>query len=62
MNPRESLVFYYRLLRTHGNNDSHSGNASVREAGCFWVTPTGACADTLQVEDLAECSIDGELG
>lgn len=62
MDPREELVSYYRLLRTHGNNDSHSGNASVRQSDTFWVTPTGACADTLQVEDLVACAVNGALG
>ncbi len=62
MNIREELVQYYQWLRHHGNNDSHSGNASVRQSGRFWVTPTGACADTLQVSDLIECPVNGSLG
>jgi L-fuculose-phosphate aldolase len=57
--PRERLVFYYRLLRRYGLNDSHSGNASLREGQRLWVTPTGACADTLQPADLIECRLDG---
>ena len=28
----------------------------------LWITPTGACADTLRVEDLVMCSIDGSRG
>jgi L-fuculose-phosphate aldolase len=56
--PRERLVFYYRLLRRHGLNDSHSGNASLREGERVWVTPTGACADTLEPSDLIECRLD----
>ncbi len=62
MNAKEELVRYYRWLRIYGNNDSHSGNASVREGESFWVTPTGACADTLQVSDLVECRVNGGLG
>ncbi|MCW8943473.1 MAG: class II aldolase/adducin family protein [Sedimenticola sp.] len=57
MSLREQLVQYYKWLRTHGNNDSHSGNASVREGDRFWVTPTGCCADTLTVNDLVPCSV-----
>jgi len=57
MELREQLVQYYQWLRLHGNNDSHSGNASVREGDRFWITPTGACADTLSVNDLVACSV-----
>src|SRR5690606_24875514 len=62
MDVREELVSYYRLLRTHGLNDSHSGNASVRDGDIVWVTPTGACADTLVPGDLVRCDIDGSIG
>lgn len=62
MNIREELVEYYRLLRRHGLNDSHSGNASVRDGDTIWVTPTGCCADTLQAGDLVACNIDGTIG
>jgi L-fuculose-phosphate aldolase len=57
--PRVELVRYYRWLRRHGCNDSHSGNASVREGDGFWVTPTGACADTLEPGDLILCPLEG---
>ena len=56
---KQELVQHYRWLREYGYNDSHSGNASVRAADTIWVTPTGACADTLQADDLIACSIDG---
>lgn len=62
MDPREELVRYYRLLRQYGLNDSHSGNASVRDDDIVWVTPTGCCADTLEPEDLVRCTIDGDIG
>ncbi len=62
MNVREELVRYYRLLRAHGLNDSHSGNASVRDGDTVWVTPTGCCADTLEPADLVRCHIDGSIG
>ena len=51
------LVQYYRWLRQYGLNDSHSGNASVREGDTIWITPTGACADTLEIADLIPCRL-----
>ncbi len=60
MDKREDLVRHYRWLRQYGYNDSHSGNASVRDGAHFWVTPTGACADLLQAADLIECRVDAE--
>lgn len=60
MDPREDLVRHYRWLRQYGCNDSHSGNASVRTGDEVWITPTGACADTLQARDLIRCAIHGE--
>jgi len=62
MDPREDLVRHYRWLRQYGNNDSHSGNASVRVAEDFWVTPSGACADTLSADQLIRCELQGSLG
>lgn len=59
--PRKSLVEYYRLLRKYELNDSHSGNASVRDGDTIWVTPTGCCADTLQADELVACDINGEI-
>ena len=58
MDLRQSLVQYYRWLRQYGLNDSHSGNASVRSGGDFWITPSGACADTLTIDDLVHGQID----
>ncbi|MGD8574889.1 MAG: class II aldolase/adducin family protein [Gammaproteobacteria bacterium] len=62
MDPRQDLVRHYRWLRHYGLNDSHSGNASVRDGDTVWVTPTGACADTLEADDLVACRLDGTLG
>jgi L-fuculose-phosphate aldolase len=56
-NSRAELVEYYRWLRQYGLNDSHSGNASIRKGNTVWITPTGACADTLKVKDLITCQI-----
>jgi L-fuculose-phosphate aldolase len=56
---REDLLRHYRWLRRYGLNDSHSGNASVRDGQRLWITPTGACADTLQARDLIEGGPDG---
>ena len=61
-NIKESLVQTYRWLRVYGLNDSHSGNASVRVGDTIWVTPSGACADTLQASQLIECNINGQVG
>lgn len=52
------LVQIYHWLRQYGLNDSHSGNMSVRCDDTYWVTPTGACADTLQAEQLIECHLN----
>jgi len=62
MQKRQELVRYYSYLRKFGYNDSHSGNASIRDANTIWVTPTGACADTLETEDLVACNVDGTVG
>lgn len=56
--PRVELVDYYRLLRRRGYNDSHSGNGSVRLDDTAWVTPTGACGDTLTSDALIGCPLD----
>lgn len=69
MNVRTELIRYYRWLRRYGLNDSHSGNASVRDGDTVWVTPSGACADTVTAGDLLACrgdcppgaSLDGPL-
>jgi len=58
---RESLQSYYHWLRRYGYNDSHSGNISARDGGSFWVTPTGACADTLAASDFIRVAIDGAI-
>ena len=62
MHNRQQLVTYYHWLRQYGLNDSHSGNASIRDGDTIWVTPTGACADTLTADDLVACHIDGTIG
>jgi L-fuculose-phosphate aldolase len=59
MDPRADLVRHYRWLRQYGLNDSHSGNASVRVGDTIWMTPTGACADTLTEGDLMACPLAG---
>ena len=62
MNDKQNLVQHYRWLRQYGLNDSHSGNASFRSEEDVWITPTGACADTLNETDLIRCNIDGSVG
>ncbi len=58
MDPRQDLIRHYRWLRQYAINDSHSGNLSVRDGERIWVTPTGACADTLQVDELVFLAAD----
>lgn len=57
----QELVVYYQRLHRAGLNDSHSGNASVRDGDFFWITPTGAGAETLEPRDLLRCPLSGEL-
>ena len=61
MDLRLDLLRYYRWLRQYGLNDSHSGNISIRSAQDFWISPTGAGADTLQADELIRCPLEGEL-
>lgn len=62
MNIKDDLVRHYHWLRQYGLNDSHSGNASIRNGDALWITPTGCCADTLSSAELVECHIDGTIG
>jgi L-fuculose-phosphate aldolase len=57
MDNKEALIRFYRLLRQHGHNDSHSGNISYLDEDGFFITPTGACADTLETKDLIHCTM-----
>lgn len=57
MNIKDDLIRHNHWLRIYGYNDSHSGNASVRDGDTIWVTPTGSCADTLVAEELIACSL-----
>jgi L-fuculose-phosphate aldolase len=57
---RRDLVQHYRWLREGGYNDSHSGNASVRTREEIIITPTGAWAERLRVEELVHWSLDDE--
>ena len=59
MDERTRLVEAYRWLRQYGINDSHSGNASLRDGDRMWITPQGAWADTLAVEALVACPLAG---
>jgi len=58
---KTELVQYYQWLRQYGYNDSHSGNISARDGDSFWVTPTGACADTIAPDDFIRCPTHGPL-
>ena len=58
MNKKQELIQYYHWLRQYGYNDSHSGNMSVKDGDTIWVTPTGACADTLTTGELVACHME----
>lgn len=58
LTPPAQLIQVYRWLRQYGYNDSHSGNASIRLDQRLWVTPSGACADTLELGQLLAFDID----
>ena len=60
MDPRLDLIRHYRWLRRYGLNDSHSGNISLRSGDTYWISPSGACADTLEAEQLLRCRLDAE--
>ncbi len=60
MNSKESLIQTYQWLRQYELNDSHSGNCSLRDGTQFWVSPTGACADTLSADELICCPLEGK--
>ncbi len=62
MDARPQLVNYYYRLRSHGLNDSHSGNASIRDGETVWITPSGAAAENLRPADLVACALDGSVG
>ncbi len=62
MNMKDDLARHYLWLRQYGLNDSHSGNASVRDQDSFWITPTGCCADLLSSGDLVQCELSGAIG
>ena len=55
---RHDLDKYYSWLRQYGYNDSHSGNISGRDGAAMWITPTGACADTLEAKDFVGCRLE----
>ena len=59
---RHEIVTYYLRLHDSGLNDSHSGNISGRKEQAFWITPSGAGAETLAAADLIKCPVDGPLG
>jgi L-fuculose-phosphate aldolase len=62
MNRQEQLVSFYKFLRQHGLNDSHSGNGSVKQDSGFFITKTGACADLITRNDLIYCALDEAPG
>ena len=61
MDKKQELIQYYRWLRQYGYNDSHSGNMSVKDGATVWVTPAGACADTLTEDELVACQLGSTI-
>ncbi len=60
MDLRLDLIRHNLWLRQHGLNDSHSGNISIRTEQEYWISPTNACADALQADQLVRCPLNGE--
>ncbi len=59
---QKELQTYYQWLRQYGYNDSHSGNISARDGDTVWITPTGACADTITPADFIRCELPDTIG
>jgi len=58
MDNKEALIRFYRLLRQHGLNDSHSGNISYLHESEFFITATGSCADLVEAKDIVHCTMN----
>lgn len=56
----EALVDACRSVAAAGLSPGSSGNASVRVADRILITPTGSSLRRVQVDDLAELTLDGE--
>ncbi len=52
MPAKRDLVRHYRWLKRYGLNDSHSGNAPIKDGARIWITPISCCADSLSKGDL----------
>ena len=59
--PRAALVEVMRKLEADGLNRAAAGNASVRTAKGFLVTPTGVVPGDLQAEQMVEMTLAGEV-
>lgn len=59
--PRPALVAVMRRLEADGLNRAAAGNASVRTARGFLVTPTGVVPGDLQAEQMVEMTLAGEV-
>lgn len=59
--PRPALVAVMRKLEADGLNRAAAGNASVRTARGFLVTPTGVVPGDLQAEQMVEMTLAGEV-
>ncbi|MZR31876.1 class II aldolase/adducin family protein [Sneathiella litorea] len=57
---RKELIATVRQMNALGINQGTSGNASVRIAGGYLITPSGMAYDDLKPDDIVEMSFDGK--
>lgn len=58
---REELVEQYRRTDRLGLNELSSGNLSVRFGDTMLISPNGAKAETITVDNIVEVSLDGDV-
>jgi len=58
---REELVAQYQYVERIGLNELSSGNLSVRFGEGMLISPGGAKADTIAVDNIVEVSLDGDV-
>ena len=58
---REELVEQYRRTARLGLNEMSSGNLSVRCGETMLISPNGAKAETITVDNVVDVSLDGDV-
>lgn len=56
---REQLVAHYKTVEAIGLNEMSSGNLSVRFGDKMLISPNGATAESIAVDNVVETSYDG---